>query len=51
MAACTSSWRGPTPALGQKEKAEELLQRAQALQQAAQERNAAAAQRAITAPK
>jgi tetratricopeptide (TPR) repeat protein len=36
---------------GQKEKAEKLLQRAQTLQEAAQKRNAATAQRTITPPK
>jgi tetratricopeptide (TPR) repeat protein len=37
--------------MGQKDKAEALLKRSQELQQAAQERNAAAAKRAITPPK
>jgi cellulose synthase operon protein C len=38
-------------AVGQKQKAESLLQRAQAIQDAVQKRNAAAAQRTIAAPK
>ena len=37
--------------VGQKEKAESLLKRAQAIQEAVQQRNAAAAQRTITPPK
>jgi tetratricopeptide (TPR) repeat protein len=38
-------------AVGQKEKAEKLLQRAQGIQEAVQQRNAATAQRTITPPK
>ena len=49
--ACMCSWRGPTRAVGNADKAAELLARSEQFQRAAQERSAAAGQRTITPPK